>query len=110
VEPPLKQLYDQHLAHVLEGDLQAILDDYADDAILTTFQGVISGRAALARYYGDYLNRHANVEVLSTDAFVEALDALYIEATVRTEGEQIRVYNAYVMSGGKIAHQLAGLK
>ena len=110
MESPIKQLYDQHLAHVLAGDLQAILDDYAEDAVLTTFQGVIKGREALALYYRDYLNRHGNVEVLSTDTFVEALDALYIEATMRAGGEPVGVYNAFVVSGGKIAHQIAGVK
>jgi ketosteroid isomerase-like protein len=110
VDSPLKQLYQQHLVHIQAADLDSILNDYAEDAVLTTFQGVISGREALARYYRHYLAGYPRLGGISTDTLVEALDSLYVEAVVRASGEEIHVYNAFVIRDGKITHQFAGVK
>jgi carbon-monoxide dehydrogenase small subunit len=109
-DTPLKQIYQQHMLRVQARDVDAVVVDYSDDAVLTTFEGVITGRDALRRYYQTYLSAHGEVEVLSTDQFVEALDGFYVEATVRNAGEVAHVYNAFVVRDGKITHQFASVK
>ena len=81
-----KVLYDRHLERVSGGDPAAVGDDYTEDAVLTTFDGVHVGRAGIIAFYRDYFERSARVEILSTDRFVETDDAFYVESTVRVSG------------------------
>jgi carbon-monoxide dehydrogenase small subunit len=109
-DTPLKQFYEQHLLRVQSGDVDAVVNGYSEDAILTTFEGVITGRDALRRYYQQYLRSHGDVEILATDKFIEALNGFYVEATVRNAGEVAHIYNSFVVRDGKISHQFAGVK
>lgn len=109
-DSPLKQIYEQHVARVQSGDVEAVVGDYSDDAILTTFEGVITGRDALRGYYQEYLSGHGGVEIVSTDKFIEQLNGFYVETTVRNAGGVTHVYNAYVVVDGKITHQFASVK
>jgi carbon-monoxide dehydrogenase small subunit len=109
-DSPLKQVYERYSTHVQAGDLDALLAEYSQDAILTTFEGVISGQEALKRYFQDYLPAHRDEVVLSTDKFIEALNGFYIEATLRSDGKITHIYNAFVVNDGKITHQFASVK
>ena len=104
------QVYEQYVTHIQAGDADTVIDDYSADAILTTFEGVISGREALRHYFVEYLSAHGDIEILSTDQAIEADDAFYVEATVRSGGSVLHVYNAFVVRDGKITHQFASLK
>ena len=109
-DTPLKRLYEEHLGRVTSGNLDAVLGGYAEDAVLTTFDGVVSGREALRRYYADYLPAHSGVDIRSTDRFVEAQDAFYVESTVLDGGRLLHVYNAFVVEGELIWRQFASVK
>ena len=109
-DTPLKQLYERHVTRVASRDPGAIGEDYADDAVLTTFDGVITGRDGLVAWYRDYFAHHARIDLLSTDRFVEAADAFYVESTVRVDGAPAHVYNSFVVRDGLISHQFAGVK
>jgi carbon-monoxide dehydrogenase small subunit len=105
-----KVFYDRHLQRVLERDPDAVGEDYTADAVLTTFEGVHAGRAAIVAFYRDYFGRHFEVEIMSTDRFVEMDDAFYVEATVRSGGTTNHVYNSFVIRDGQIDRQFAGVK
>jgi hypothetical protein len=92
------------------GEVDVLLNDYSEDAILTTFEGVITGRPALRRYFEDYLGKYSAVEIVSTDKFIEALDGFYVESTVREDHKVTHVYNGFVVRDGKITHQFASVK
>lgn len=106
----LKELYERHLGRVASREPGTVAEDYSEDAVLTTFDGVISGRDRIVDWYRDYFARHAQVDLLSTDRFVEAADAFYVESTVRVEGAMTHVYNSFVVRDGLITHQFAGVK
>lgn len=105
-----KQFYEEHVRRIQSLDVDAVIDDYSDDAVLMTFEGMVTGRDALRRYYQDYLSARSDVEIVSTDKFIEALDGFYVEATVRSAGSVIHIYNAFVVRDGKITHQVASVK
>ena len=109
-DTPMKTLYEQQILAMQSGDVGAWADFFSDDAILTTFEGVYSGREALKSYFEGYLGQHRNVEVLATDKFIEAPNAFYVEATVRVDGKVTHIYNGFVVQSGKITHQFASVK
>ncbi len=105
-----KVLYEQQVIAMQSGDIDAWAEFYSDDIILTTFEGVISGKEALKGYFADYLNQRRSIEILSTDRFIEAPNAFYVEATVRVDGKVTHIYNEFVVQSGKITHQFASVK
>jgi hypothetical protein len=90
-----RDVFDRHLRHELAGDLDAILSDYAPDAIVATPQGIGTGYDYIRRNYEQVLpligsleltpsvqvqgevvyltfrgHRDGNDELLGTDTFV----------------------------------------
>jgi hypothetical protein len=90
-----REVLDRHLRHELDGDLDAILSDYAPDAIVATPEGIGSGHDHIRKNYervlplvgsleltpsvqgqGDFLyltfraHRDAKDELLGTDTFL----------------------------------------
>src|SRR5664279_6108957 len=55
------QVYEQYVTHLQAGDADTVIDDYSADAILTTFEGVISGREALRHYFVEYFSAHGDI-------------------------------------------------
>jgi hypothetical protein len=45
---PATQLLDHHVAAMKKGDLEAVLSDYADDAVVMTPHGIAAGQKAVA--------------------------------------------------------------
>jgi aerobic carbon-monoxide dehydrogenase small subunit len=109
-DSPHKLLYEQHIIAMQSGDLDGLVQHYSDGAVLTTFEGVFTGRDALRSYYQNYLNAQGGVQILSTEKFIELNNAFYIEATVRSGHGVTHVYNSFVVQDGKITHQFAGVK
>lgn len=110
-DTPLKKFYESHVLALQSGDPDQLVEgQYSDGAVLTTFEGVFAGHDALKAYFRDYFNTHGNVEILSTDKFIESGDAFYLESTVRSHHGVTHVYNSFVVQDGKITHQFAGVK
>ena len=113
-----RDVYDRHLSHEVDGDLDAILSDYAKDAIVATPDGIGSGHDYPRQSYerllplitsteltssiqvlGDVLyltfraHRNGTDELLGTDTFVIHDDLIhmhtfYANATSPTIDEQ----------------------
>ncbi|NUQ04283.1 MAG: nuclear transport factor 2 family protein [Anaerolineae bacterium] len=110
-ETPLRKFYDSHLRAMLAGDVDALVDaHYSADAVLTTFEGVISGRDALKTYFRDYLSVHTDLVIAATERFVEFGDSIYTETVVRSARGVTHAYNAFVVQDGRVTHQFAGVK
>lgn len=110
-ESPLRTFYDQHVGAMEMGDIDALVEaHYSEDAVLTTFEGIFTGRDALKAYFRDYLTANAGLKIAATERFVEFGDAIYTETVVRTDHGIVHAYNSFVLQDGKITHQFAGVK
>lgn len=87
-----------------------VADHYHDDALLVAFDFIVQGHTALRRHFASYMERLGELVVLSTDNFTETADTLFFEATVQTGLGRFRVYDAMVMSDGKISYHFTGVK
>ncbi len=107
---PGRVFYDRHIQFLVDKDVDGLVEtSYARDAELVTFQTVINGREALRRYFRDYIEMLGDIVVESTDRFAETEDAILFEATVRSKLGRARVYDAWVLSDGRITHHFTGV-
>jgi ketosteroid isomerase-like protein len=113
----LGQMYREHIQHILDKDIESLLDQYTDDALL------ISGFSGTPQYYRgrDGLREHMQgilgIDGLDTDiAFWAETDdpetLMIIEAiTMQTaDGEaHMRFADSWVLRDGRIAIHFAGM-
>jgi len=109
-ESAKRQFYDAQIGYLVAGDVEGLIDNqYTEDATLVSFDNQITGNAALKEYFKGYLQMLGNLEVVSTDKFVETDDSLFFEATVNTSFGQAKVFDAWVLRDGKISHHFTGV-
>jgi uncharacterized protein (TIGR02246 family) len=102
----------RHLEAWKRGDVPALLDDYADDAVMLSSQaGVLSGRGAIAAMYGpvfEGLFPPADTDLEVTAEIVVGDHALVHwtakTSTIRTIGG----FDAFTLRDGKIVAQSGG--
>ena len=105
-----REFYDAQIQYLVARDVEGLIDNqYTDDATLVSFDNQIKGNAALKEYFKGYLEMLGNLEVVSTDKFVETDDSLFFEATVNTNFGQAKVFDAWVLRDGKISHHFTGV-
>jgi hypothetical protein len=101
---------EQQIRFLLEKDADALIDtQYNEDALLVTPNVVVRGREDLKRYFHGYIEALGQLELVSMDKFVETGDTILFEATVRSQLGEARVYDALVLSEGKIDYHFAGV-
>ena len=103
----MTDLLQRHVAALTSGDAQATADLYADDADLVSFDGVASGREAIAQRYAQFFEYHgeiSNVEILHRQ---DADDALFVLFAVESERGRFELVNVYLADGDRIARHFS---
>jgi hypothetical protein len=101
---------EQQIRFLLDKDPDALIDNqYNEHATLVTPNVVVRGRDDLKRYFHGYIEALGHLELVSMDKFVETGDTILFEATVRSQLGEARVYDALVLSEGKIDYHFAGV-
>jgi len=106
---PGRAWYDRQIAMLTAMDLDGIMSQYTDDAVMLRFEGPIIGKAALRKHFEGYLAFLGTFELISTDKYVEAEDSLFFEATVHTATLEARVYDAFMLRDGQAYRHFTGL-
>jgi hypothetical protein len=106
VEPP-RDVFDRQLRLIEAGDLDGLLEQYDEDAVLVRFDRVVAGREGLREFFAGYLA--AEPRVRSVDAYAETDEVVSYQATLDTAGGEVRGYGVFVLRDGKIWRQVAGV-
>lgn len=107
---PGRTFYDDQIALLEGGQAERVVaHQYHDDAQLVGFDVNVKGREALIEHFRGYLAALGSLKVLSTDKFTETDDAIFFEATVRTDHGVARVYDVFMLRDGKATHHFTGL-
>jgi ketosteroid isomerase-like protein len=98
-----QKVFDHHIAALAAGDVEAIMEDYDDDAVMmTNIAGVIVGKVSIRELF-------ANVKVTGfaqTELHVEGDYALVI-----WKSDQVRLgADTFVVRDGKIVLQTAAVE
>jgi hypothetical protein len=106
VESP-RDVFERQMRLIETGDLDGLLAQYDEDAVLVRFDRVITGRDGLREFFAGYLA--AEPSVRSVDAYAETDDVVSYQATLETAGGEVRGYGVFVLRDGKIWRQVAGV-
>ena len=73
-----QEIFAHHAEALMAGDVEAIVSDYADDAVFITSKGVLHGKDGVRKAFGDVL---ADLPDAAWDVPVQVFegDVLYIE-------------------------------
>ena len=65
-----EQIFQDHMKALLNGDLPALMADYADDAVLMTMDGANVGKAAIQEYFVNALSAMSDAKMSLTGHIV----------------------------------------
>src|SRR3954467_14865571 len=102
-----RELFDRHLRLIEAGDLEGLLGQYHEDAVLLRSDRAIAGKAALREHYAGWLAGAPAVKELLQVAATE--DMVSYQAVVEQGGDEVRAYGAIFTRGERIARQVTGL-
>lgn len=102
-----RELFDRQIRLLEAGDLDGLLGQYHEDAVLVRFAGVVEGKPALREFFSGYLAQGPKVlELLDVAA---GADTLSYHARLQLGGEEVRAHGTLVLRGERIWRQSAGL-
>ena len=106
---PGRAFYGRQIAFLEAGDVDGLMAQYHDDAVVVTFDTTVAGRPAIHEYFVGYLARLGSLRLTSTDRFTETDDAIFFEATVESDLGEARVYDVFILRQGRATHHFAGV-
>jgi ketosteroid isomerase-like protein len=80
-----REVFDRHLSHQLDGDLDAILSDYAPDAVVVGPEGIGSGHDHIRKSYERVLPLISSLE-LTPSVQVQG-EVLYLTFRAQRDGK-----------------------
>jgi hypothetical protein len=105
--PTPRELFDRHVRLTEAGDLEGLLGQYHEDAVLLRFDRVVRGKDALREHYGAYLATRPRFKELLQVADTE--DVVSYQAVIEQGDEEHRAYGAIWTRGERIVRQVSGL-
>jgi hypothetical protein len=102
-----RRLFDRQVRLIEARDLEGLLGQYHEDAVLLRFDRTVAGRDALREHFAAYLAQAPRVRELVQVA--EAEDVVSYQAVLEIGGEEVRSYGALFLRGERIARQVTGL-
>lgn len=94
-EDSAKAVWDRHLEAGLAGDIDAVMEDFTDESVIVTEDGVIAGEAAIRTFF----------EELLADMSPEVADSVVVNFEHVHEG--VVVSNFTVGAWGRTLHDTA---
>lgn len=106
---PGRAFYEEQV-HCLEtGDVDGLMAQYHDDAVMIGFDFVVHGREAIREHMRSYLKQTGQLKLKSTDRFAETEDSIFFEATIGTATAEAKVYDVFMLRNGRATHQFTGV-
>lgn len=105
--PTPREVFDRHLRLLDAGDLEGLLGQYHEDAVLLRFDRAVRGKAALRDHLTAHLAQRPKVREVTQVA--DADDTVSYQAVLELGGEEVRGYGVLVLRGERIARQVEGL-
>jgi hypothetical protein len=100
-----KDLFDRQLAAIADGDLEALLGQYHDDATVVRFDRVARGPAEIRDLFTAYLSAKPQVDEVISLRTTE--DVIFYNARMTIGGNQVTTYGTLVIRDGRIWRQTA---
>ena len=79
-----RTFYDEQIGYLEAGDVDGLMTQYHDDAVVVGFGFTVHGREAIHEHMRSYLQQLGAIKLKSTDKFTETEDSIFFEATIET--------------------------
>ncbi|MFJ5550714.1 MULTISPECIES: nuclear transport factor 2 family protein [unclassified Streptomyces] len=87
-------------------DIDAVMANYTDDAVLLRFEGVSTGAKAVRETFTGYLTLKPTLVELQE--YIETDDTIFYRAIMNLNGEPEHAFGTLVVRDGRIWRQTAG--
>ncbi len=104
-----QDFYQQQVAALEAQDVDALVAQYHEDAVMVGFDFTARGHAAIREHLTGYLAKLGSLKLVSTDRFAETEDSIFFEATVHTPLAEAKVYDVFLLRDGRATHQWTGV-
>ena len=101
----LHALFNRQVEAIHNGDLDSVLENYRDDAVLVRFDAVATGIDEIREGLREYLTLRPRTTALLNLQAVG--DVILYEADMSVGGNPTRAYGSLVLRDGKIWRQVA---
>jgi hypothetical protein len=102
-----RALFDRQLRLIEAADLEGLLGQYHEDAVLLRFDRTVVGKAALREHFAAYLAQRPRItEVIQV---ADSEDLVSYQAVVAQREDEVRAYGAFWVRGERIARHVTGL-
>jgi hypothetical protein len=101
----LRDLFDRQLAALHAENLDAVMANYRDDAVLIRFDAVARGIDQLRPAMAEYLSQKPRTLRLNNLQATD--DVLFYEADMSVGGAEVKAYGTLAIKDGKIWRQTA---
>jgi hypothetical protein len=105
--PTPREIFDRQLRLIDAGDLEALLGQYHEDAVLLRFDRAVRGKAALREHFTAYLAQQPRVREVTQVAGTE--DTVSYQAVMDIGEEEVRGYGVLWLRGERIVREVTGL-
>jgi hypothetical protein len=102
-----RDVFDRHARLLEVGDVEGVLGQHHEDAVLVRADRVVEGRAALRELYAAEVAQ--GVRVVELLQVAESADALGYQAVLEVGGQEVRAHGALVLRGERIWRHVTGL-
>lgn len=102
----LRALLDRQVEYLERGDLDALVDQYHEDAVVVRFDRTFTGREAVRALFAEYLAMEPRV--LELVRFAGAVDTLSYQARMVVGGQEVLAFGTWVIRDDAIWRQTAG--
>lgn len=100
-------LLSRHADLVQQGDANAIVDLYAEDAQLLWLDGVSDGRDAIRERYQDFFDYHGDISSAEVSRQQGTDDAAFTMLRVESERGSFQIVNAFVLDGEHVTRHFS---
>ena len=81
-------VWNRHVERATAGDLDAVMEDFAEDSVIITTDGVIAGRQAIRQFFADFLAGFDQAAIESTVVNAQTIhdDVVFANFTIGSAG------------------------
>ena len=94
-----RQVAERYFAGLAAGDVDAVLELYADEAHVVRYEGVAVGRDQIRAFLVGILDAHGTFQLVSIDDFAAEADVIEWDATVETRDGMLSTSSVMTLDG-----------
>lgn len=97
------KFYNEYIKCLLFNDVDNLIQNYNQEAVLIGPNFEIKGHQALRKYFHNYLNHLSYLKLESTNKFTYFENAIFFRFTLICKGSELKAYDVLVFENGKIS-------